>query len=121
MPPLIVPYHEAMDFGQGYNSYTQSTCLSQAITFSEPTRAAPATIFALMHPLPISRLASSSIERPAQKVTYFACFAKDPSDVIRALSMSAASCIKDGTIGYSETDVQIDMNNVLEFQTFAPV
>jgi hypothetical protein len=32
MPLLAIPYNEAMCLGQGFNSFTQSFCLDQAVT-----------------------------------------------------------------------------------------
>lgn len=110
MSSLIVPYHEAMDIGQGYNSYTQTTCLIQAVTFGESTR-----------PISVEYNQENSSVAPkkfSQNIIRLAHFADKPSDIIRTLGLSAASCIRDGVMGYSETDVRIDMATVHIFRIF---
>lgn len=82
----MAPYNESMRLGQGYNSFLQSSCIDNAIHISD---------------------SESVINQPAlptehnaagQTITCSTRLLEKPSDLARALGVSAAACVKAGTI-----------------------
>jgi hypothetical protein len=75
---LTVPYDESMRLGQGFNSYTQSACMYPAVSaigYVEPTL-------------------SQDPEKISQSVSVSSQFVTKISNVVSALNISPASCIK---------------------------
>jgi hypothetical protein len=81
MPILTALYNNGMCIGQGFNTYTQTICLEEAVT-QTTTHLGPGA-----PPTPRS---------PA--VTRSSHFIEKPSDLVRLLDLSAASSIIDGVI-----------------------
>ncbi|KAF8543476.1 hypothetical protein BDD12DRAFT_820598 [Trichophaea hybrida] len=87
MATAYAPYSSAMRLGQGFNSYTQNTCIDSAVVF-EPIRSGPP-------PPPVES------ESQRQIVTYSTQFVDKLSDVVEATNLSPSTSIKSGSIGNS--------------------
>lgn len=121
MPLLTIPYNEAMCLGQGFNSYTQSFCLDQAVT---ATSAELVTLPASApQPHTIGEVApddtyletsgestptAGSVQEMSQTVTYSSHFIDKLSDVARILNQSPASCIMSGGVECPSAEGQLD-------------
>ncbi|KAK4077755.1 uncharacterized protein Triagg1_3449 [Trichoderma aggressivum f. europaeum] len=91
----LAPYNDTMRLGQGYNSFLQLQCLDGAVKIDESnlqTHVARADPSANM----------------SQVVSYNLRFVERISDVVRSMNISAASCIKSGTIGISGNSLSVD-------------
>jgi hypothetical protein len=92
---LLVPYNDAMQLGQGYNSFLQEPRLIGAM-----------------------RYRSEEIEREAvrprnaakvsQVVSYSCRFVEKISDVVRSMNISSAASIRSGTINVSGNSLSVD-------------
>ncbi|KAF4415099.1 hypothetical protein FACUT_13685 [Fusarium acutatum] len=78
MPLLLVPYNVAMRFGVGYNSYTQTMCIDNAVDATEENTA--------------------TSENSPQKVSYSVKAIEQVSDMVDELDISRAATIQSGTI-----------------------
>ncbi|KAM7214161.1 hypothetical protein V8F06_010476 [Rhypophila decipiens] len=88
---LLVPYNDAMRLGDGYSSFLQVPCITNAVTFSEDG---------------IRRKASEGTNGSQKEVEYSSQFVDKISDFTKIMNISAASTIKNGgdvVVGHSGT------------------
>ncbi|KAH7184520.1 uncharacterized protein B0J16DRAFT_397786 [Fusarium flagelliforme] len=78
MSLLLAPYNDSMRLGMGFNSYTQTTCMDNAVEVKEDN---------VKHD-----------KNPAQVVKYSAKFVEKLSDIVSNMNISKSSAIKQGTI-----------------------
>jgi hypothetical protein len=99
MALLVVPFNNSMRLGQGFNSYTQTLGVAQAVKFTRTKEE------------PVDTL---SVEKIPQIVTYSSHFVEKLSDVVKALNVSAALSVKVGSVTGSGSGAYIDEDKIKE-------
>ncbi|EMD85057.1 hypothetical protein COCC4DRAFT_31650 [Bipolaris maydis ATCC 48331] len=94
MAMLLAPYNNSMRLGQGFNSFTQQICMTDAVTQGEDV---PSPYSEDQQPKGISQI-----------VSYSSRFVDKLSDVIDVMNVSASLSIKTGTIGGAVSGTYID-------------
>ncbi|RBR08296.1 hypothetical protein FVER53590_13189 [Fusarium verticillioides] len=89
MPLILVPYNDAMRFGMGYNSYTQTMCIDDAVEVSEGN-----TVVS---------------ENTPQKVTYSVKTIARASDLLDEMNISRAATIQNGMVEVHGTSNALDV------------
>lgn len=117
---VLVPFTNVMRIGQGFNSYTQACCIDQAVTFTpiikpragytQPTDASTSTANDVATTSTI--LPGADPERVSQKVAYTCTFVQNMSEIAKELNVSAALCIKKGSLDASGSGQYIDEEQV---------
>ncbi|KAF2007639.1 hypothetical protein P154DRAFT_152 [Amniculicola lignicola CBS 123094] len=99
MAQMLAPYNNAMRLGQGFNSYTQKTCIDGAVgpKIDEPKEAV-----------------SASQKEVSQIVSYSSRFVEKLSDITDAMNISASLSIKTSKIGGSANGAFIDSDKFKE-------
>ncbi|MCJ1397772.1 hypothetical protein MMC11_000968 [Xylographa trunciseda] len=82
----IAPYNTSMRIGQGFNSYTQEMCLSNAVVYDDQRPGG-------------DHYAKGGDSQVSQIVTYCARHVTKLSQVTDAMNISACTSIKSGTVG----------------------
>ncbi|KAF2221092.1 hypothetical protein BDZ85DRAFT_321052 [Elsinoe ampelina] len=101
MALLLAPYNDSMRLGMGFNSYTQTICTDNAVTFTDKQ--------------------VKSVENPSQVVTYSSKFVERLSDVVRTMNISYSSSIKKGTVEVAGNGNHIDEDKIKQSDTNAIV
>ncbi|XP_014562071.1 hypothetical protein COCVIDRAFT_22035 [Bipolaris victoriae FI3] len=95
MAMLLAPYNNSMRLGQGFNSFTQQICMTDAVT--QGTHDVPSPYSEDQQPKGISQI-----------VSYSSRFVDKLSDVTDLMNVSASLSIKTGTIGGAVSGTYID-------------
>ncbi|KAI0125241.1 hypothetical protein BJ170DRAFT_598063 [Xylariales sp. AK1849] len=91
MSLLLALYNESMRLGQGFNSYTQESCLDSAVT------------------VPAERIKTA--KSPSQIVSYSSRCVEKLSDVVDSMNVSYSAAIKKGTVEISGNAAVLDETN----------
>ncbi|KAG9500534.1 hypothetical protein J7337_009015 [Fusarium musae] len=92
MPLMLVPYNDAMRFGMGYNSYTQTMCIDDAVEVSEGN-----TVVS---------------ENTPQKVTYSVKAIARASDLLDEMNISRAATIQNSMVEVHGTSNALDVAEI---------
>ncbi|KAH7038401.1 uncharacterized protein B0I36DRAFT_381409 [Microdochium trichocladiopsis] len=92
MALLLAPYNDSMRLGMGFNSYTQTICIDNAVEVNPDNK--------------------EKVENPSQVVTYSSKFVERLSDVVSSMNISYSAAIKKGTIEVSGNGNSIDEDKI---------
>ena len=136
---FVAPFASYMKLGQGFNSYTQETCIEDAVTVSPRTDRSPTSsnVSSLLSGHPISTItrvntALTSHETPkaggfipsstcevipkdvpfSQIVSYSSRYVENMADIMDALNISTAASIKYGAVKGSGSAGFVDEHKV---------
>jgi len=91
----LVPYNDAMQLGQGYNSFLQVPRLIGAMRYRSVD-------------LEREVIRTRNPAKVSQVVSYSCRFVEKISDVVRSMNISAAASIRSGTIQVSGNSLSVD-------------
>ncbi|KAF1994444.1 hypothetical protein P154DRAFT_476000 [Amniculicola lignicola CBS 123094] len=83
MALLLAPYNDSMRLGMGFNSYTQTMCIDEAVEFDK------------------DNITTVQSDNTSQVVSYSSRFVEKLSDVVDSMNISYGSSIKRGTVEIS--------------------
>lgn len=92
---LLAPYNDAIQLGQGFNSFLHKPCINGAVTIPEDV-------------LQKQAVRAGGTSNVSQNVSYSSRFVDKISDVVRSMNISAASSITSGTIEVSGNSLSVD-------------
>ncbi|KAK0710653.1 hypothetical protein B0H67DRAFT_610943 [Lasiosphaeris hirsuta] len=96
MSLLLAPYNDSMRLGMGFNSYTQTICIDQAVAVDKQTGSVVRS------------------EGPSQSVTYSSRFVSKLSEILSTMNISYGSSIKKGTVEVSGSTSTVDEEKIKE-------
>ncbi|KAF2811813.1 uncharacterized protein BDZ99DRAFT_569774 [Mytilinidion resinicola] len=94
MALLLAPYNDSMRLGRGFNSYTQTMCIDQAVEIAQDD------------------IISVRPDNPSQVVSYSSRFVDKLSEVVDTMNLSYGSSIKKGTIEISGNASTVDEDKI---------
>jgi hypothetical protein len=94
MALLLAPYNDSMRLGMGFNSYTQTMCIDQAVEIGK------------------DGITTVRADNPSQVVSYSSRFVEKLSDVVDSMNISYGSSIKKGTVEISGNTSSVNEDKI---------
>ena len=114
---VLAPYNDAMRLGMGFNSYTQSLCIDNAISIDvDETKDLPTSnLRAVGNPSQVGlHMVILDLSLFVKTVSYSSRVVQKLSDIVETLNISFGAAIKKGTVEVSGNSSTVDENKIKE-------